>query len=262
MGGGADMSLDILDWCGLLLGAFVAGSLDAVVGGGGLIQVPLLWASFPSLPPATVFGTNKLASVFGTSWAAWQYSRRVRFDNRVLRGMAVMALCGAVAGASMVTWLPVAWFRVLAIVLLIGVALYTWQRPNLGVQASPVVVSHSRWLVYALALVLVIGFYDGIFGPGTGSFLIFAFIRVLGMQFVQASAHAKFVNMCTNIAAIGWFAAQGPLLWWVGGCMALANMAGAHWGSRWALRLGDRFVRQVFLWVVVAMVVRLLMSFV
>ncbi|APR06256.1 sulfite exporter TauE/SafE family protein [Thauera chlorobenzoica] len=236
--------------------ALFAGFVDAVVGGGGLIQLPALFTAFPTAMPATLFGTNKLASIVGTSSAAIQYGRRVRIPWRVAAPGALAALIGSWYGAKAVAYLDPAVLRPLILLLLVLVALYTFVRKDLGaVSTEP---EHgARSALLALAIGLGIGFYDGFFGPGTGSFLIFLFIRLLGMDFLRASVSAKILNVATNVAAIAYFAGNVELMWALAAVMAVCNLSGAVLGSRMALRHGTGFVRKMFLGVVLVLIARL-----
>ncbi|KAA3653894.1 MAG: sulfite exporter TauE/SafE family protein [Proteobacteria bacterium] len=243
-------------WLLLGAGAFFAGFVDAVVGGGGLIQIPLLFSSLPQHAPATLFGTNKIASIVGTASAAVQYARRVTLDWRVILPGAAAALIGAWFGAKSVAYLNPSLVRPVVLVLLIAVALYTYLRPYFGTDAGdalPVRTTQGRIIIIGLA----IGYYDGFFGPGTGSFFIFLLIRALHMDFLHASASAKILNFSTNLAAISFFAGSGAILWKVGLLMAACNLAGAITGSSMALKHGTRFVRRFFLLVVSALIARM-----
>jgi len=245
----------MMEWWLLPLAAFFAGFVDAVVGGGGLIQIPALFATLPQHLPATLFGTNKLASVFGTSIAALRYTRRVTMPWRTTLPAALTAFAAAYLGAMAVAWLPKDWLRPILLVLLIGAAVYTFWRKEFGALHRP---AHAGWREMAWATLLggVIGFYDGFFGPGTGSFLIFLFIRFFGFDFLHASAAAKVVNVATNLAALAYFVPHGHLLLAVGAGMALCNVAGAVAGSHLALRHGSGFIRRIFLAVVVLLILR------
>lgn len=243
----------------LLLGgfAFFAGFVDAVAGGGGLVQVPALLAVYPQGAPATLFGTNKAACVWGTAAAAAQYARRVRLPwNALLPALLAAALCGWL-GARVVSWLPPELMRPLVLGLLLAVAVYTFARRDLGRHHAPRLGRGGERLAGALAGA-ALGFYDGLFGPGTGAFLIFVFVRVFGYDFLHASAAAKLVNFATNLAALAWFVPAGEVLWPVAGVMAVGNVAGALAGSRLALRHGSAFVRRAFLLVVAGLVAKLL----
>ena len=241
----------------LALGAFVAGLVDAVVGGGGLIQIPLLFGAFPEYPPALLFGTNKVASIVGTSSAAIQYARRIKIEWPVAIPSVLAALAFSWLGARSVTLFPPEILRPLVLVLLIAVATYTFRRKDFGIQGSSHTQSGIRQTLTAVGIGATLGFYDGFFGPGTGSFLIFAFIRFLGMDFLRASVTAKLTNVATNLAAILFFAGAGAIIWEAALTMAAANLAGALAGSRLALKHGSQFIRRVFLLVVCALIIKL-----
>jgi hypothetical protein len=237
-------------------GACAAGFVDAVVGGGGLIQTPLLLSVFPAHSPATLFGTNKIASIVGTASAAVQYARRVSIPWRLALPGAVAALVGAWFGARAVAYLAPSVVRPLVLVLLIAVALYTFARKDFGAGGGLVPLGRRAQAI-GVAIGGSVGFYDGFFGPGTGSFFIFLLIRCLGLDFLRASVTAKILNVSTNIAAIAYFTANVDILWEVGGLMALCNLLGAQIGSRMALRRGVPFVRRMFMAVVSLLIVKL-----
>lgn len=243
----------------LTIFAFLAGFVDSIVGGGGLIQVPAL---FIFLPPAlgaqtaAVLGTNKIASICGTSMAVAQYARHVKLDFRMLIPAAVSAFLFSFLGARAVTLLKPAVLKPLILILLAAVAIYTFVRKDFGkLQGLAPPPSVQFWL--GILAGGIIGFYDGFFGPGTGSFLIFAFVGLFGMQFLQASASAKVVNWATNLAAVIYFAATGNIFYEYGLPMAAASIAGALLGSRLAILKGSAFVRRFFLAVVLLLILRL-----
>lgn len=240
----------------LLAAALFAGFVDAVAGGGGLIQVPSLLMALPAESPATVFGTNKLASIFGTGNAALRYARRIALPWGIALPAAVTAFVFAFVGAAAVAWLPKAVVRPLVLGLLVLVMLYTLVKPEFGVVSGPRLAAtlerrRAMWVGAAL------GFYDGFFGPGAGSFLIFAFVRLFRLDFLHASSAAKVVNFSTNAAALAYFVPSGHVLWITGLAMALFNIAGALLGARLALRHGSRFVRGVFIVVASVLIARL-----
>lgn len=239
----------------LVLAAFLAGAIDAVVGGGGLIQIPALFAVHPGESAATLFGTNKCASVVGTANATWRYALRVKMPWRTILPAAVAAFVFSYLGAAAVAWLPKDAIRPLILLLLILSAVYTLQRKDFGQSHRPAHAGH-RELVYAVLLGGVIGFYDGFFGPGTGSFLIFLFVRFFGFDFLHASAGAKVVNVATNLAALAYFVPNGYVLPVLALTMAVANVSGSMAGTWLALKHGSGFVRQVFLVVVGALIVK------
>ena len=237
------------------VGAFLAGMVDAVVGGGGLIQIPLLFSAFPQAAPATLFGTNKLASVFGTAGAAVQYSRRVSIPWSAAGPAALAAAIGSWSGGRAVVLFPPAALRPLILVLLVLVALYTFLRKDFGIHHRRL-ASAGRECGLAILIGAALGFYDGFFGPGTGSFLIFLFIRILGMDFLHASVSAKIVNVSTNLAAIAVFVSHGAVFWQVALVMACCNLLGSRVGTGLALRHGAVFIRKAFLAVVLVLILR------
>ena len=247
--------LPLFDWTFLGAVAFFAGMVDAVVGGGGLAQIPALMGEFPQAALATLLGTNKLASIAGTGSAALRFARRLPIPWEVILPTVLASLLGAWLGAMAVTWLPRDVMRPLTLALMLGVFAYTLAHKNLGYQATRSLRQQDR--LRGAVIGLVIGFYDGFFGPGAGSFLIFAFVRFLGMDFLQATASAKVVNMSTNLAAIVFFVFHVPILWNVCAVMALCNIAGAQVGTALALRKGQQFIRSVFLAVVTVLIVKL-----
>lgn len=237
------------------LASLLAGGIDAIVGGGGLILVPALFAIYPGAPPATLFGTNKAASIWGTGMAALQYGQRVRLRWRVLAPAALVALLGSLLGAWAVTRLDPTFLRRLLPAILLGVLVYTLLNRDLG-RRQRLRWSRGMETLLACAMALVIGWYDGFFGPGTGSFLIFLFVRVLGYDFLHASAAAKVINLATGLSALALFAAKGHVWWQVGLVLAVANLAGSLLGTRLALQRGSGFVRAVFVLVVGALIVK------
>ncbi len=239
----------------LVLAAFLAGGVDAVVGGGGLIQIPALFALHPGEPAATLFGTNKCASIVGTANATWRYARRVAMPWRTILPAAAAAFAFSYAGAAAVAWLPKDAVRPLILALLVFAAVYTLQRKDFGQAHAPAHAGH-RELIYATLLGGVIGFYDGFFGPGTGSFLIFLFVRFFGFDFLHASAGAKVVNAATNLAALAYFVPNGYWLPVLAAAMAAANLGGSMAGTWLALRHGSGLIRRVFLLVVGVLIVR------
>lgn len=242
----------------LLLCAFsmAAGFVDSVVGGGGLIQLPAALLFLPGVAFPTLLGTNKFASFFGTSMAVHRYSRHVAIDWRSIAPAAVAAFLFAFLGSRAVTLLDPALLRPLVLGLLVVVAIYVFLVKDLGLIHQPKHAPHkARWL--ALLIGSVLGFYDGFFGPGMGSFLIFAFVGILGFDFLSASASAKAINWCTNLASIIYFSATGQLLYGVGLAMAASNVLGAALGTHFAIRKGSRFVRVFFLVIVGGLIAKL-----
>jgi uncharacterized protein len=240
----------------LVLAAVAAGFVDAVVGGGGLIQLPALLLGLPGASVVQVAATNKLASFCGTSISAATYSRRMRPDPRTFLPLMLAAFSGSAGGALVASLLPRSAFDPIILVVLVVVGAYVWFKPSVGTLTA-LRFSGGRH-VSAVALTgLAVGFYDGSIGPGTGSFFVFALVGLLGYNFLEASAKAKLANWATNLAALVVFVPQGAVLWKLGLLMAACNVVGGYAGARVAVARGARFVRIFFLVVVAAFVVRL-----
>ncbi|WP_398501314.1 sulfite exporter TauE/SafE family protein [Variovorax sp.] len=235
--------------------SLLAGFVDAIVGGGGLILVPALFAAFPGAPPATLLGTNKSASIWGTAASAAQFSQRVQMRWGALWPAALAGFCGALAGAWGVTQFPGDFLRRALPAILLAVLLYTLARKDMGRHHAPRFTGRAETLA-ACSIGLGIGVYDGFFGPGTGSFLVFLFVRWMGYDFLNASASAKVINVLTNGAALLLLALKGHVWWHYGLAMAVANVAGSLIGTRVALRHGAGFVRIVFMVVVSALILK------
>jgi len=243
----------------LVLVALAAGWIDAVSGGGGLVQLPALLLALPASMVVTALGTNKMSSVIGTSAAAATYARRSPPDLRTTLPMVVAAFVGSIVGAGAATRLPPELFRPVIAAVLLVVWLWTLLRPSMGS------VDQLRWdgrrhYVTATALGLGIGAYDGALGPGTGAFLVVSLVSLLGYSFLRASATAKFVNLGTNVAAIIVFGLAGHVLWGLGLLMGAGNLVGGVIGARTAVARGSGFVRVVLLVVVGALIVVLLVQ--
>jgi uncharacterized protein len=239
----------------LLAAAAFAGFVDAAVGGGGLIQIPALFSALPNQSAATLFGTNKLSSVFGTVNAAARYASRISMPWRATLPAAGAAFACSYAGAAAVAWLPHDAMRPTVLVLLVAAAIYTFWRKDFGALHRPLRSGHGEF-ISALCLGAVIGFYDGFFGPGTGSFLILLFIRFFGFDFLHASAAAKVVNAATNLAALAYFVPAGHWLPGLAAAMALFNVGGSWIGTHFALKHGSAFVRRIFLVAVCGLIAR------
>ena len=239
----------------LLAASFFAGFIDSIAGGGGLIQLPALLIGLPKSETAEVLGTNKLSAVFGTTTAAALYRKQIRPDPKILLAMGVPAFLGSAGGAVLASKIPTSSMRPMVLVLLIIVAIYTWFKPDLGKFENLRHLPKRRVQIAALAGV-VIGFYDGIFGPGTGSFLMLILVASLGYAFITASAIAKVVNVATNVGAIMVFGINGAVLWQIGIILGVANISGAVLGARLAIKGGSTLVRKVFLLVTVALIVK------
>ena len=241
----------------LCLAAAVAGWVDAVSGGGGLLQLPALLVALPSAEPVQALATNKVSSVLGTAAATATYSRKAPPDVRTALPMAAAAFIGAGLGALTASHIPATAFRPIIIILLVIVWLWTLLSPQMGQTQELRWRGRRRHYAVATAAGLAIGFYDGILGPGTGSFLLIVLVAGLGYSFLNASSTAKVVNLGTNVAAIIVFGLAGSVLWVLGLLMGVCNVAGAIVGARMAIRRGSGFVRIVFLAVVGVLILRL-----
>lgn len=233
--------------------AFCAGLIDAAVGGGGLIQIPALFNALPQMPTATLFGTNKFSSICGTFSATISYLRRVHLDWGLIVPAMIAAFVMSYAGAAVVAYIPKSVMQPIVFILLILIAIYTFIKKEFGALHAPSAVTFKEKLM-ALLCGGGIGFYDGVFGPGTGSFLIFLFIRFFAFDFLHASAASKLVNFSTNMAALLYFAPTGHVLWKLGGVMAACNVLGAITGSTIALRYGSGLIRVLFLLLLIGLI--------
>jgi len=239
----------------LCLAAFLAGFVDAIVGGGGLIQTPAALILLPAHPVAAVIATTKIPSFSGTSFAAWQYVRKVPINWKFITIVATIAFFSSYAGSYLLTQVSNSFMKPVLLVVLTAVAIYTFTKKNFG-QKVHKDNSYQREIVYAVLISLSIGFYDGFIGPGAGSFLILAFISLLGFDFLQASANAKLVNLATNLGSITLFIVQGKILWLFAIPMAVSNALGGMLGARLAIIKGNKFIRIFFLLVVIGTLIR------
>jgi uncharacterized protein len=239
----------------LCLAALAAGFVDAIVGGGGLIQTPATLVLLPQYHVATLLGTTKIPSLSGTSSAALQYARRVKLHWKLLGVLCLIALLAAYAGSKTVSMVSNSFMKPVILGVLIIVAIYTYTKKDFGTVASAG-RSKPQEFLYGSLFALIIGFYDGFIGPGAGSFLVLFFITILGFDFLKASAHAKFVNVATNTGSIIFFAFNGHILYHYAIPMAVCNFCGSLIGARLAILKGNRFIRIFFLLVVAATIIR------
>ncbi|HYR20743.1 MAG TPA: TSUP family transporter [Myxococcales bacterium] len=265
------MHLSAWATAGLVLAALAAGLVDAVAGGSGVIAVPALLAA--GLPPHLALGTNKAQGVFGTCASTLRYARAGLLDPRRARVTFPAGLAGSLCGAALVLLVPPSTLRPMVLVLLIAVAVALALRPSAPTAtATPTAIltptstatptSPSTWArraprLAAAAVALLLGAYDGFFGPGAGTFLILAFAFLFDLPLQRASADAKPVNFASNLAALALFSARGAVLWEVALPMAAAQFAGGWLGAHLAVRGGDRLVRALVLLVVLALVAKL-----
>lgn len=239
----------------LCIAAFIAGFIDAIVGGGGLIQTPATLIILPKYPVATLLGTTKIPSFLGTSMAALQYARIVQLKWKLLALMCSIALIAAYAGSKTVSVVSNTFMKPVIFGMLIVVAIYTWSKKDFGI-ASLKEHSQKKEQFYAGLFAMAIGFYDGFIGPGAGSFLVLFFISILGFDFLKASAHAKFVNLATNMGSIIFFGGSGHILFQYAIPMAICNFIGSMLGARLAILKGNTFIRIFFLIIVIGTIIR------
>ncbi|MFS0733598.1 TSUP family transporter [Microbacterium sp. 1P10UB] len=242
----------------LLVAAGVAGWVDAVVGGGGLIQLPALVIAVPqNVSTPFILGTNKMSSFFGTLSASWVYLRRIRVHLALLVPLVIGAFAGSAVGAALSRFVPREVLTPIVLAAVVVVAVYTLLKPQMGLHHQP---RHTRnaSVAWRSALIgILVGFYDGILGPGTGSFFVILLVGVLGFGFLQASVNAKIANLTTNLAALAVYGVHGEIILVLGIAMAALNMTGGFIGARMATRNGNRFVRIVFLVVLSLLIVKL-----
>ena len=247
------MSFEVLIFLALASG--FAGFVDAMAGGGGLIQLPALLIGLPNKELPLILGTNKVPSIFGTTAAARNYFKNIKPDIPLTISMMGPAFIGSITGAAFAATIPKDFFKPFIVFLLITVAIYTWRKPALGMNEN-LKFTHKKRLLFVALIGLFIGFYDGIFGPGTGTFLVFFLVSGIGYAFLKASATAKLVNIATNAGAILSFQLTGHIWWQLGLLLAFANVAGAVIGSRLAIKGGSPLVRKVFLAVIFLLIAR------
>ena len=247
------MSIEIAIFLAIASG--FAGFVDAMAGGGGLIQLPALLVGLPNKDLPLILGTNKVPSIFGTAAAARNYFKNIKPDIPLTVTMMVPAFAGSMAGAGLAATIPKEFFKPFLVFLLLVVAIYTWRKPELGMSENLKYTNRKRLVIVAV-IGLLIGFYDGIFGPGTGTFLVFFLVSAIGFAFLKASATAKLVNIATNAGAILSFQLTGHIWWQLGLLLAFANVTGAIIGSRLAIRGGSPLVRKVFLAVTFLLIAR------
>jgi uncharacterized protein len=239
----------------ITLASLLAGFVDAVVGGGGLVLVPTLFSVYPQTAPATLLGTNKAAAIWGTALAARQYAKRVTLRWPTLLPSATAALVGSFLGAWTVTLVSANGLRKALPFILIGVLAYTLLKKEMGRTHAPRFSGRQEMLA-GCVIGLTLGFYDGFFGPGVGSFFVFLFVRWLGFDFLNASSSAKVLNTATNLAALVLFSLKGHIWWQVAAVMAVANVVGSLAGTHMALKHGTGFVRAMFIGVVSLLILK------
>jgi uncharacterized membrane protein YfcA len=239
----------------LCLAAFFAGFIDAVVGGGGLIQTPMGLILLPNLPVSTVVGSLKIPAFSGTSFAAYQYLKKVDMNWKLLSIMMVLAFPSAFLGSTLLTYVSNDFMKPILLVVLSFLVIYTYAKKNFGQQIEKN-ISSQRQIINAISISFVVGLYDGFIGPGTGSFLVVAFIAIMGFDFLHASANAKMVNLATNFGSICLFLIKGKIIWAIAIPMAFSNALGGFLGAKLAINKGNNFIRIFFLVVVIGTLIR------
>lgn len=239
----------------LCMAAFAAGFIDAIVGGGGLIQTPVALILLPYLPVATVIGTLKIPAFSGTSFAAFQYLKKVKMDWKLLGIMVIIAVSSAFAGSTLLTMVSNDFMKPLLLIVLIILAIYTYTKKDFG-QYAEKKIKPQRIIIHAILISCIIGFYDGFIGPGTGSFLVVAFVSILGFDFLHASANAKMINLATNLGSICLFLLKGKIIWAIALPMAASNAVGGWIGAKLAINKGNSFIRIFFLIIIICTLIR------
>ena len=238
------------------LAMFSSGFIDAIAGGGGLIQTPAMLLTFPDRNPVSVVATSKTAAFFGTSTAAIQYRKSIKTDPRLLVAMVIPAFIGASFAALLASHISPESYKSSIFAIMIAIFIYTLFKPDLG---KVHVEKHSprRLMVIGALAASLIGFYDGLIGPGTGTMLMIALVAIMGFAFVGASAIAKVVNATTNLASIIVVGLRIGFMWKLGLLLAVANLIGGYLGSHMAIKRGSSFIRVFYLIVTGLLILRL-----
>ncbi len=239
----------------LCAAAFFAGFVDAIVGGGGLIQTPIALLALPHLAVSTVIGSLKIPSFSGTFFAAKQYLKKTTIDWKLISIMALVAFTAAFIGSQLLTLVSNNFMKPLLLVVLVCIAIYTFTKKDFGTHQVKTISPRKKWYL-ALLMSSAIGFYDGFIGPGTGSFLVLGFVTLLGFDFLHASANAKMVNLATNFGSICLFILKGKIIWAIAIPMAICNAIGGWVGAKLAIKKGNAFIRVFFLIVIIGTLIR------
>lgn len=240
----------------LCIASFFAGFVDAVVGGGGLIQTPISLLVLPNISVANIIGTLKIPGISGTSFASYQYLKKVKINWKLLLPIAIIACGMSFLGSYLLTKVHNEFMKPILILVLILVAIYTFLKKDFG-QAVSKSIPENKTILYGILIAIFIGFYDGFIGPGTGSFLVLGLISLLGFDFLNASANAKLINIATNLGSITFFILKGKIIWTIAIPMAFCNAFGGWLGAKTAIKKGNDFIRIFFLIVVIGTLFRL-----
>lgn len=235
--------------------AVLAGFIDSIVGGGGLVQIPAFFVLFPALPVSTIIATNRFASAVGTSVAAWNYARKIAISWKAVGWASLGASAMSYLGATIQPQVPSEVLKPVILFLIVGVAIYTYKKKDFGGETQNRIP--EAWINWsALGVGMVMGFYNGLIGPGTGSLLVFGLVRILGYSFLQASPQAKIINVVADVSSLVFFIAHGYVIFEIALPLMVCNVIGSYLGSHMAMLRGNAFVRQVFLWIVGAIILR------
>ncbi|MFZ4545164.1 MAG: sulfite exporter TauE/SafE family protein [Saprospiraceae bacterium] len=251
------MSSEILFWVSII--GFSAGFLDAIVGGGGLIMTPAMLSLFPGFEILKVMGTNRTSSIFGTSIAAWSYFRVVKIDIKVVLASAGSAMVFAVIGVQLASLIDPQVLKIIVLVFIVFIAFYSYFKPSFGLAGNSTSTKNEVPINAAMVGALC-GFYNGFIGPGTGIILVFAFVTILNMNFLRASAISKVTNVSGDLGSWVVLLYKGLVFWPAAIPLIISNIAGSFLGSRLAILKGSRFIRVVFFTVVVFMIINLLLK--
>ncbi|MBA3706401.1 MAG: TSUP family transporter [Bacteroidetes bacterium] len=249
------MLIDLTTYLLMFSFAFTAGFIDSIVGGGGLIQMPAMLILFSGMPIPTLMGTNKFAAFAGTAIATVRYVKQTEVPWKAILPAMLTATIFSFLGAQVISHINKEDIKIIVLSLLIAVAIYTFWRKDFGLTHEPK-LNAFKTALYSLITGALLGFYDGFFGPGTGSFLIVIFISLFGFNFLVSSASAKLVNCATNISALTYFIYTGQINYQLAIPIALFNMAGSFFGAKMAIKKGSAFVRTLFLVIVTCMILK------
>ncbi len=239
----------------LCLVAFVAGFVDSIVGGGGLIQTPLSLSILPLIPAATVMGSLKIPAFTGTSMAVVMYIKKIKVAWKLFIIMAITAFAAAYFGSYMLTILSNDFIKPVLLLILIVMGIFTFFKKDFG-QAKAQDIPEKQMIIYGVIISIIVGAYDGFIGPGTGTFFVLAFVTVLGMDFLTANTHAKLVNLATNFGSICLFLLKGKVLWSIALPMAFFNGLGGYVGSKFAIKKGNSIIRKFLMFVILLSILR------
>lgn len=247
------MEIEILFY--LCTAAFIAGFIDSIVGGGGLIQTPLSLSFLPNLPVSTVIGSLKIPAFSGTAIATYHYLKKVKIDWQLFLIMAICAFSSAFMGSKLLTVVSNDFMKPVLLGILIALGVYTIFKKDFG-QTKEIKLPRRTMIIFGVIISLVVGFYDGFIGPGTGTFFILGFVTLLGMDFLKASTNAKLINLATNFGSICLFLIKGQIIWKIALPMAVCNALGGFVGAKLAISKGNQFIRYIFIFVILLSICR------